>query len=125
MGLKPRDTVCLMMENCPEFIFALLGFAKIGVTCALLNYNLRDKALEHCISIVNPAAVFAQEKFCSEIGDILPGLRQKFPKLLVFSLIEFGTSAFTFVKESVSQGSLHKFSTNPPPVCLFVYPRTN
>ncbi|XP_070538896.1 long-chain fatty acid transport protein 2-like [Ptychodera flava] len=50
-GLKSGDRVAIMMYNEPAFVWAWLGFAKIGVECALINYNLRSKSLLHCIEI--------------------------------------------------------------------------
>lgn len=48
-GLKSGEVVLLLMENRPEFIITWLGLCKLGVTTALLNTNLREKALLHCI----------------------------------------------------------------------------
>ncbi len=53
-GLKKDDVVALLMENRPEFLFAWLGMAKIGVTTALINTNLTADALAHCLNIAAP-----------------------------------------------------------------------
>jgi len=45
VGLEKANTVALVMENCPTFLFVCLGMAKIGVTVALINYNLVGKPL--------------------------------------------------------------------------------
>ncbi len=51
LGLKQGDTVALLMENRPEFLFAWLGMAKIGVTTALINTNQQAAALAHSLTI--------------------------------------------------------------------------
>jgi acyl-coenzyme A synthetase/AMP-(fatty) acid ligase len=48
-GVKKNDVVALMMDNRPEFIFALLASAKVGSTIALINTNLRHKPLIHSL----------------------------------------------------------------------------
>ncbi|XP_033627951.1 very long-chain acyl-CoA synthetase-like [Asterias rubens] len=47
-GMKQGDTVAVLIQNEPRFIWTLLAFAKLGVTCALLNFNLRSTSLLHC-----------------------------------------------------------------------------
>ena len=48
-GYKTGDVVALLMENRPEFIFIWLGLAKLGITIACLNNNIKSKSLAHCI----------------------------------------------------------------------------
>jgi fatty-acyl-CoA synthase len=50
-GLKKGDVVALLMENRPEFLFAWTGLVKIGVVAALINTNLKEKALAHSITV--------------------------------------------------------------------------
>ncbi len=51
LGLKKGDAVALLMENRPEYLFAWGGLIKIGVTVALINTNLRERALAHSLVI--------------------------------------------------------------------------
>jgi fatty-acyl-CoA synthase len=51
LGLKKGDAVALLMENRPEYLFAWTGLVKIGVTVALINTNLRERALAHSLAI--------------------------------------------------------------------------
>jgi fatty-acyl-CoA synthase len=51
IGLKKGDAVALLMENRPEYLFAWTGLVKIGVTVALINTNLRERALAHSLAI--------------------------------------------------------------------------
>ena len=41
----------------PEYVALWLGLAKIGVTVALINYNLRSKSLVHTLTIGECRAV--------------------------------------------------------------------
>lgn len=45
------------MENRPEYVATWLGLAKIGVVPALINYNLKEKALVHSIEAANCKAM--------------------------------------------------------------------
>src|SRR5262249_37927878 len=45
------DVVALLMENRPEYLFAWTGLVKIGAVAALINTNLREKALAHSIAV--------------------------------------------------------------------------
>eukprot|EP01100_Stratorugosa_tubuloviscum_P007981 TRINITY_DN32_c3_g1_i1.p1 TRINITY_DN32_c3_g1~~TRINITY_DN32_c3_g1_i1.p1 ORF type:complete len:651 (+),score=321.74 TRINITY_DN32_c3_g1_i1:78-2030(+) len=51
VGLKPGDTVSLMMDNRPEFVFIWVGLAKIGVIIALINTYLKGPSLLHSLSV--------------------------------------------------------------------------
>ena len=57
LGYKKGDSIAFFMENRPEYIATWLGLAKIGVTPALINYNLRQDALVHSIQVSNCKAI--------------------------------------------------------------------
>jgi fatty-acyl-CoA synthase len=50
-GLQAGDAVALFMENRPEYVSFWYGLTKIGVVVGLINHNLTDKALAHCVNI--------------------------------------------------------------------------
>ncbi|MBI1213239.1 MAG: long-chain-acyl-CoA synthetase [Alphaproteobacteria bacterium] len=52
-GLKKGDVVALLMENRPEFLFAWTGLVKIGVVAALINTNLKERALAHSLAVAD------------------------------------------------------------------------
>jgi fatty-acyl-CoA synthase len=52
-GLVAGDAVALFMENCPEYVSFWYGLSKIGVVVGLINHNLTDKALAHCVNIAD------------------------------------------------------------------------
>jgi fatty-acyl-CoA synthase len=48
-GLRTGDVAALMMENRPEYIVAWAGLAKLGVTAALVNTQVRGLPLERAL----------------------------------------------------------------------------
>jgi fatty-acyl-CoA synthase len=53
LGLQPGEAVALFMENRPEYVSFWYGLSKIGVVVGLINHNLTDKALAHCVNIAD------------------------------------------------------------------------
>jgi fatty-acyl-CoA synthase len=53
-NLAKGETIGLLMPNRPEYMAIWLGITAVGGAVALLNTNLRDRALAHCIDIVAP-----------------------------------------------------------------------
>lgn len=50
-GLKPNDTVAIFVRNRLEYVALWLGFSKVAVIPALLNFQLAGSALAHCVNI--------------------------------------------------------------------------
>ncbi|MEM8616757.1 MAG: long-chain-acyl-CoA synthetase [Pseudomonadota bacterium] len=57
LGLQAGDTVALFMENRPDYVSVWYGLTKIGVVIGLINHNLTDKALAHCVNIADAKLV--------------------------------------------------------------------
>ncbi|XP_032779138.2 long-chain fatty acid transport protein 4 isoform X1 [Daphnia magna] len=72
-GFQPGETVALLLDNRPEYVAIWLGLAKAGLVTALLNHNLRDKPLLHCIQIADCKGVIFGADFC----DAFTGVRDQ------------------------------------------------
>ncbi|MHA1987569.1 MAG: long-chain-acyl-CoA synthetase [Promethearchaeota archaeon] len=70
-GLKPGDTIALMMENSPEYLFITTGINKIQGINALVNINQRGQALIHSFKIVEPKYVIVDGDCVSSFIDIV------------------------------------------------------
>ncbi len=69
LGLVTGDAVCLLMPNRPEYMAIWLGITRVGGVVALLNTNLFDRSLAHCIDVVEPKhVVVAKELFGAFAG---------------------------------------------------------
>lgn len=56
-GWTEGDVVAVYMENQPLVVALWLGLAMVGVETALINYNLRQQSLLHCIAVSGARAV--------------------------------------------------------------------
>src|SRR4030095_13246274 len=57
LGLRRGDVAALLMENRPEFVTTWMGLAKLGVTTALLNTQLRGDVLQHALDTTRAAGL--------------------------------------------------------------------
>jgi fatty-acyl-CoA synthase len=74
------ETVAILMENRPEYLFACLGLAKIGAVAALINTNLRGEALAHCFAVTKAKHVILGAELGPSWTSAIPFLGEK-PKV--------------------------------------------
>lgn len=55
LSLKAGDTVAVFVRNRLEYVALWFGLSKLGVTPALLNFQLSGSALAHCVNISEAA----------------------------------------------------------------------
>lgn len=67
-GMEKGDTVGLLMPNSPDYLALWLGITRIGGIVALLNTNLNNDALAHCIRLAAPKHVIAASSLAGRIG---------------------------------------------------------
>ena len=70
-GLGSGDTISIMMENRIEFLAAVIGANKLGVTAGLINSNLRERSLVHCITLTASSKCL----FGGEVQDAIAEVR--------------------------------------------------
>ena len=56
-GYVKGDAVALLMPNRPAYVATWLGLGKLGVVTALINTNLRQQSLVHCLTIAKVKAI--------------------------------------------------------------------
>jgi fatty-acyl-CoA synthase len=82
LGLGTGGAVALLMENRPEFLAAWMGLAKLGVTTALLNTNVRGEGLRHALATTGARHLVAGSECLDAVATLdAPALRDV--KLLV------------------------------------------
>lgn len=58
-GVGPGDTVALLMDNRPEYLFTIMGLSKIGAVCACVNTHATGSALAHAVRLGKPRFLLA------------------------------------------------------------------
>ncbi|CAC5393600.1 unnamed protein product [Mytilus coruscus] len=56
-GLKPEDSVSILVHNSPDYIWTFLGLLKLGIISALLNTNVRGETLINAMDVTDTKAV--------------------------------------------------------------------
>lgn len=74
-GLQPGDRVAVMLTNRPEFLFAVFGFAKVGVVSALINYNLTGNPLKHSLALADASFVLIGDDTLPNLETVLSDLQ--------------------------------------------------
>ncbi|GFS03074.1 long-chain fatty acid transport protein 4 [Elysia marginata] len=83
-GFRKGDVVAIFTENCPEYVPLWLGMSKIGVVAALINFNLKDMPLIHCIQASRAKALI----FASNLSDALKTVRPQLPSHTVYYCLD-------------------------------------
>lgn len=113
MGYRKGDTVALIMENRPEYILLWLGLSKIRIVTALINTNLRSKALAHSVCIVRSKAVIFSPMLATNISGSRKELEVACPDLAYFA---FGScpEADDLGAADISRAILSAAASSPP-----------
>ncbi|XP_076444292.1 long-chain fatty acid transport protein 6-like [Babylonia areolata] len=83
-GLGEGDTVAMMVHSEPAFVWTFFGLQKLGVTAALINYNLRAKQLSFSIRAAEPKALIvgSGQDLLEAVQDVAGDLPVGLPVLL-------------------------------------------
>jgi fatty-acyl-CoA synthase len=76
LGIKQHDVVAVYMLNRPEFIFVWSGLVKLGAVGALINTNLKNKPLLHCLKVSGAKHVVFGAECADNVGESLAELRE-------------------------------------------------
>ncbi|GAA6220143.1 long-chain fatty acid transport protein 1-like [Lates japonicus] len=81
-GWAEGDVVALYMESQPLLVALWLGLAMIGVEAALINYNLRQRSLLHCVSVSGARAMVFGTELTEAVSEVSSSLQ---PSMTLFS----------------------------------------
>jgi fatty-acyl-CoA synthase len=69
-NIAAGDAVCLMMENCPDYLAIWVGITRTGAIVSLLNCHLIGDSLTHAISLVAPKHVIVGSDYAAAISAV-------------------------------------------------------
>ncbi|VDP94713.1 unnamed protein product [Echinostoma caproni] len=116
-GFKRGDKIFLLLHSSPAYVAIWLRAAKVGVAAALLNYNLRQASLEHCLNAVDAKAIIVgttlRDAFLEVKGD------KRFPASMIWYADEKSStpdSAHAMTTSSKESWNQRLAATPPPPL---------
>jgi acyl-CoA synthetase (AMP-forming)/AMP-acid ligase II len=74
-GVGRGDRIALLSENRGEILELFLAAARLGAVVACQNWRLAAPELEHCLRLVDPAAVVVSAKHLAALNAACAGLR--------------------------------------------------
>ncbi|XP_078138505.1 long-chain fatty acid transport protein 1-like [Centroberyx gerrardi] len=114
-GWVSGDVVALFMESRPLQVALWLGFAKVGVEAALINFNLRRDSLLHCIGVSASRGIV----FGAELADAMLEVSSSLGQSMVrFCTGELSAEHLACLAAQPLDPILASASTLPPPPCL-------
>jgi len=78
-GLRPGDVCALYMMNKPEFVVSWLAMCKIGVIGALINFQLRNKSLVHCVKVAKAKFLLFGIECVEGVAEVQADLKEFVP----------------------------------------------
>lgn len=70
LGIGRGDTVALLMDNRPEFLFAITALNRIRAAGALINTNVSGGPLAHALRIAEPRLILAGAEHGKKLEDL-------------------------------------------------------
>ncbi|MHA1916047.1 MAG: long-chain-acyl-CoA synthetase [Promethearchaeota archaeon] len=70
MGLKKGDVTELVMTNRPEYLIIVTAIGKIGATTSLINIDLRESSLVHCLKLTPGKFIIVGENCFNIFNDV-------------------------------------------------------
>ncbi|KAJ0047419.1 hypothetical protein NL108_003017, partial [Boleophthalmus pectinirostris] len=113
-GWGSGDVVALFMESRPLQVALWLGLAKVGVEAALINFNLRQDSLLHCLGVSGSRAIVFGAELADAIQDVSAALN---PSMVRFCSGELGAAQLTGLKAQPLEPLLMSAARHPPSIC--------
>ncbi len=85
LGLEPGNTVALMLENSPEYLFYTTGINKLQGISSLINFNLRKQVLIHSFKLAEPKWIIVDGDSLPYFIEIVEDLEYSFENIYVIN----------------------------------------
>ncbi|KAL1953559.1 hypothetical protein VTO42DRAFT_2586 [Malbranchea cinnamomea] len=102
--VKPASFVAVFMSNTPEMVVSILALSKLGAVAALLNTNLRDDTLRHCLGVAGATTVLSTPELADAIASVLSAQSSSSPPTPHF-VLNFGSFASSSSSSSSSSSA--------------------
>jgi len=73
-GLRPGETVAVMLSNSPEYVEAWVGIARAGLVEVPVNTGFKGDLLRHLLEQAQCAALVVDDRWLDRLGPLLPAI---------------------------------------------------
>jgi long-chain acyl-CoA synthetase len=95
LGIKKRTNVCILLPNCPEFLYAFFGIMKAGAVAVPINFNLKGEEIKYILNNSEATALITAPGFLETIRQIRSDCSSLSHIILTGSSSEAGAISFT------------------------------
>lgn len=74
LGIGRGDKVCIMLHNCPEFLYCWFGLSRIGAISVFVNTAFKGEEIKYIANHSEAKAIIAKLELMETIERIWPGL---------------------------------------------------
>jgi len=92
LGIRKGDRVCFLLPNCPEFLYAWLGLAKIGAILVPINTNYKTEETRYIINHSEASTILVH----ASLKKVIESIRSETPSLRNFFLLGVDTGAGSY-----------------------------
>lgn len=106
------EVVCMMQQNHPMFFVSMYGIAKTGAIASLINTNLSESSLMHCLKVANTRLFLFDPIYEAQVATVAEEARAQGTQLFAFGDAT-EDSEFTFsLAPAVTPSVLQKYSAD-------------
>ena len=80
LGIKKGDRVCFFLPNCPEYLYAWFGLAKIGAILVPINTNYKTEETQYIVNHSEANSILVH----SSLKEVVDKIRSETPLLKNF-----------------------------------------
>lgn len=110
LGIKKGDRVAVMLENCPEYLFAWFGAAKLGAIEVSINTAFKGSILQYILQDCSASAIVIAPEMMEALLPELPSL----PVLQTIIIVGTGSAAAVPGRRVVSASSFETLDPFAP-----------
>ncbi|KAG2224636.1 hypothetical protein INT45_007881, partial [Circinella minor] len=110
-NIKPKDVVCMMEQNHPTFFIVFWGILKIGAVPAIINTNLSEGSLLHCLSVAESLLLLFDPMYETQVATIANAAHEKGMRLAAYGeATEFDNTTTSNLGPALTPNVLFKYS---------------
>ena len=121
LNIGKGDKICLLLRNCPEFLFAWLALAQIGAVAVFINTALKEREIHYIANHSEAKAILTTSDFLRSAKLGKPELRYlEHPAICVDAPCPEGAISFPLILNSAPP-QFRECPLSPDDIAAYIY----